>query len=71
VVCRWGVEEWRTNKKSRLAGRRMETKSPPLTGPALRGLNAGFSPLYESLSEHLEVPKQKGGDGKNNEDGLK
>jgi|MDTC01.2.fsa_nt_gb hypothetical protein len=49
----------------------METESPPLTGPAFRRLNVDFSPLYESLSEHPEVPKQKGGDGKNNEDGLK
>ena len=38
----------------------METKRTPPTGPTLRRLNVGFSPLYESLSEHLEVPKQKG-----------
>ena len=48
----------------------METKRTPPTGPTLRRLNVGFSPLYESLSEHLEVPKQKGGDGKGTEDGI-
>ena len=45
-------------------------RAPPLTGPAFRRLNVDFSPLYESLSEHLEVPKQKGGDGKGTEDGI-
>ena len=50
--------------------REWEKRGYPPTGPTLRTYNKDFSQLYESLSEYLEVPKQKGSDGKDNEDGL-